>query len=133
MVIEAAKRRFKEVVGLEISAAVHEIAERNLAAVEKTMPLRAQVTLLNVNALDYEFPGERQVIYLYNPFSETFLIPLLNRLLDRLDHDVVDIVVAYVNPVCWEVIQSSFPLDLLYMHRSLVVFRLSPPGSVYRA
>lgn len=127
VVIEAAKRRFREVVGLEISALAHEIAEKNLAAVAETLSLRAQVKLLNLNALDYEFPADRQIIYLYNPFSEAFLQPLLEKLLHRLADSATDVVIAYVNPVYWEAIRSRFPLEVLYTHRSLVVFRLHPP------
>ncbi len=127
VVIETAKRNFREVVGLEISALAHRISEQNVSTASSRAKLKSPIKLLNINALDYDYPAVKQVVYLYNPFGELFISKLFGVLRHRLLEGSTDIVVAYVNPVCLDTVEREAATEMIFAHRSLVVFRLLPP------
>jgi hypothetical protein len=49
---------------------------------------------MNINAIDFEFPDEKMVIYLFNPFGEKVLRAVLNNLGKSLDHHSRDVIVV---------------------------------------
>jgi SAM-dependent methyltransferase len=124
VVIEAARSPFREVIGIEISRRLHETATDNLARARARLTLAAPVTLLNLDALAFDFPDRRQVVYLYNPFDQVILRPLLCRLVACLEHGAEDIVVVYVNPVHRPMLESEFDVEVVYRHATLLIYRL---------
>jgi SAM-dependent methyltransferase len=77
----AAEHGFGRVVGVELSAGLHEAARRNVAAYERATGRAAPIELVHDDALAFEIPApEPCVLYLYNPFPE----PVTRRLLDRI-------------------------------------------------
>lgn len=124
VVMEAARRPFKMVVGIEISERLHRTATDNLERLRALHRLAAPVTLLNLDARVFDFPAERQVVYLYNPFDETLLRQLFRRLVTRLEEGAKDIVVIYLNPVHHRVLECEFGLELVYRHAALRIYRL---------
>jgi hypothetical protein len=76
----AAPYGFKRIVGVEIVPEWHRAAEENIrkfAAANRSTP---QIESLCMDALDFEFPGEPLVVYLFNPFSEPVFVAMLERL-----------------------------------------------------
>ena len=126
VVIEAAKHAFNVVIGLEISTLVHQIAELNVRAASAHKVLPSPIELRNMNALDYGFPAVRQVVYLYNPFDALMLRKLLFRLAQCLDEGAEEILIVYVNPVCKAIVEAEFAVDIIYAHRTMVIYRLNP-------
>jgi hypothetical protein len=63
------------------------------------------VEFLNLNALDYRFSDDPQVVYMYNPFDETVLARFVANLLARPARSDF---VAYVNPVHKAPLESAF-------------------------
>ncbi|MDP7420063.1 MAG: hypothetical protein QF483_09280 [Gammaproteobacteria bacterium] len=67
----AAEFPFKKVIGVEISQALHRVAETNLAKFRgKTS---SEIELWRGNALDYELPSGNLVLHLYHPFGPDVL------------------------------------------------------------
>lgn len=84
---------------------LYRIAEKNLVLYAGRATLRAPVEFVNLNALDYRLPDEPVVVYMYNPFDETVLMPLIADLLARpAGSDYV----AYVNPVHRAAFDAAF-------------------------
>lgn len=81
VVLLAARRPFKAVVGLEISPALHQIAKENLARYEDPGRRCRDVRLIRADATAARYPRGPLVIYLYNPFRAEALERVLERLL----------------------------------------------------
>jgi SAM-dependent methyltransferase len=77
VVLLAAERRWREVVGVELSPVLHEIARRNLA-IRGT--LASPVRLVHGDALGFEPPSGPLVVYLYHPFREAIAAQVIDRL-----------------------------------------------------
>jgi len=106
MVLLAARRPFRAVIGVEISPALHEIARENLALATDPQRRCADVRLASGDAAEMRFPPGDLVIYLYNPFNGAVLASALARAVasrrrgDRL-------VVAYHTPLYDEVVARA--------------------------
>jgi SAM-dependent methyltransferase len=120
----AARRPFRRVVGLEASAALVRIAERNLERYCAQETLRAPVAFANADALDYEYGNRDRVVYLYNPFGEVSLRRLVDRLLQGAPSTAL--LVVYVNPVHRQVIDETGAFRTPFENPSLAVFRRYP-------
>jgi SAM-dependent methyltransferase len=88
---------FRRVLGIELSAQLHEIAMANLAA--NTARLRCQqVELRHANALDVDLPDDATVVYLYNPFRGVAFQTFIDRLLRSVDRNPRPVRLIYANP-----------------------------------
>jgi SAM-dependent methyltransferase len=114
----AARYPFRRVIGVEVSRALCQIAANNLRLYRDREKLPAPVDILNINALDYRFSDDHHVVYLYNPFDEGVLAPMLAHLLARPDrHDFV----AYVNPVHKKLLEDAFVP--MYDDEAIAIYR----------
>lgn len=85
----AAAHAFKQIVGVEISPALHEIARENLARYKIRADRRPDVRLVRSDARDYVFPAGNLLIYLYNPFEGPVFQEVIERLLLECSDDLV--------------------------------------------
>jgi pimeloyl-ACP methyl ester carboxylesterase len=95
VVLHAAKRPFRQIVGVEISAALLETAKENRAAYRGPLACR-DIRLVCADAARFTFPRGDLVVYLYNPFRAEVLGPLLDRLAEDIRRTVV---LVYHTPV----------------------------------
>ena len=79
VVLHAARRPYRRIVGVEISPALYEVANDNLAAYRGPIACR-DMRLVRADAAAFTFPRGDLVVYLYNPFRVQILGPLLDRL-----------------------------------------------------
>ena len=77
----ASELPFREVVGVELSASLHAVAEKNLELWRASGRAVSPMRLVQGDALGLSLPGGRLLIFLYNPF----LAPMMRRLLERVD------------------------------------------------
>ncbi len=92
----AAQRPFRQVVGIEISPALHAIAEDNLASYTGPRAC-ADVRIVRADAARYRFPRGDLVLYLYNPFDGAMLESVVRRCLAR--DPAQELIVLYHTPV----------------------------------
>jgi SAM-dependent methyltransferase len=116
-VMLASELPFREVVGVELSADLHEVAKRNLRTWRESGRGRSPTRLVQGDALSLSLPEGRLLIFLYNPF----LAPVMRRLLERVEAAVVDrggeIDLLYVVPQ-QETVVAEFPkFELLWSER----------------
>ncbi|MBD5657541.1 MAG: class I SAM-dependent methyltransferase, partial [Candidatus Eremiobacteraeota bacterium] len=79
VVLLASGHAFRQVIGVEISPALHEIARDNLARFAAATRRCRDVRLVRADAAGYRFPGGDLVAYLYNPFDGAVLATVLDR------------------------------------------------------
>lgn len=78
---------FKKIIGVEISPQHHRIAEENVAVYQSPKQQCMDIEPVCANALDYEFPRARLVLYLYQPFGGPILKEMLQNVKDNLGDD----------------------------------------------
>jgi SAM-dependent methyltransferase len=84
VVLLAAMRRFREVIGLELSPILHRIAERNLERVRERGALVSPTRLVLGDAADLAVPRGPLIAYLYHPFRESIAEIVVDRLVASL-------------------------------------------------
>ncbi|MDQ6933553.1 MAG: class I SAM-dependent methyltransferase, partial [Candidatus Eremiobacteraeota bacterium] len=68
VVLLAARHPFKQIVGIELSPALHEIAAANLKRWVDPQQRCKDIRLVCADASTFDFPAGNLVVYLYNPF-----------------------------------------------------------------
>ncbi|MBV8580791.1 MAG: class I SAM-dependent methyltransferase [Candidatus Eremiobacteraeota bacterium] len=128
VVLLAARRPFRAVIGIEISPALVEIAHENLAAVRRSghavfaRPAARDVRIIRADAASYAFPRGDLVVYLYNPFHAPVLDQMLTNL--RTSDEAREVVLLYHTPVERETIDATDAFDLIDDLGFGVVYRL---------
>jgi SAM-dependent methyltransferase len=96
VVLLASRRPFRQIVGVEISPALHEIARENRRRFSAADLRCRDVRLVRADAANFTFPRGDLVVYLYNPFRAEVLEPVLDALLSAPERDIV---VLYHTPL----------------------------------
>jgi SAM-dependent methyltransferase len=89
VVLLASQRPFRQIVGVEISPALHEIARENRARFPAADVRCKDVRLVRVDAASFTFPRGDLVVYLYNPFRSEVFEPMLDALLSVAARELV--------------------------------------------
>ena len=122
VVLIASRLPFKQVVGVEISPALHEIARENLATYDRAVQRCRDVRLVRADAAGYAFPRGELAVYLYNPFRAPVLAAVLDRLLAGPPRRVT---LLYHTPVERATIEASGAFELIGDLGFGVVYRRS--------
>jgi SAM-dependent methyltransferase len=94
VVLHAARRPFRQIIGIDVSAALLEVAKENRSAYRGPRACH-DVRLVHADAARFAFPRGDLVVYLYNPFTSA----VLANVLDRLARQRGDVVIVYHTPV----------------------------------
>jgi SAM-dependent methyltransferase len=131
VVLLAARRPFKQVIGVEISPALHEIARDNLTAYGRSRLRCRDVRLVRRDAAAAAFPPGDLVVYLYNPFRA----PVLERVVTRLaGREAGALAVIYHTPLERAAFEASGAFELVAEEPFGIVYRrtaycaVSPPS-----
>jgi SAM-dependent methyltransferase len=89
VVLLASQRPFRQIVGVEISPALHEIARENRARFPAADVHCKDVRLVRADAASFTFPRGDLVVYLYNPFRSEVFEPMLDALLSVAARELV--------------------------------------------
>jgi len=122
VVLLAARRAFRRVVGIEISPALVEIARDNLASAHGAERAAKDVRVVAADAASFAFPRGDLVVYLYNPFRA----PVLERMLANLlaADDAREIVLLYHTAVEHETIDGAERFEVVADLGFGLVYRL---------
>ena len=105
----AAEFPFRDIVGVEFSPRLAEVARKNAARMAELFPKRTRVRIEVGDATAYNFPDGDLVLFLYSPFAEPIMREVaasLNRALVARERSVY---VIYCNPLfgyCFDAIPS---------------------------
>jgi SAM-dependent methyltransferase len=122
VVLLAARRAFRRVLGIEISPALVEIARENLASARGAERAAKDVRVVAGDAASFAFPRGDLVVYLYNPFRA----PVLERMLTNLlaADDAREIVLLYHTAVEHETIEGAEGFEIVADLGFGLVYRL---------
>ena len=111
VVLLAARRPFRGVIGVEISPALVEIARENLATSRDPLRVARDVKIVGADALSYTFPHGDLVVFLYNPFRAPVLGDVLTNL--RATAEEREVVLLYHTPVERDTIDATQAFELV--------------------
>jgi SAM-dependent methyltransferase len=103
----AADYPFRRIVGVELLPALHQIAEENLKKYSSESQKCFQLESICADAIDFPFPAEPTLLYLFNPFPESGLKRTLANLEGSLRRNPRPVYLLYHNPLLEHVLSES--------------------------
>jgi SAM-dependent methyltransferase len=125
MLLLAACRPFRRVIGVEIAKSLHDAASRNLAS--SRLPRRAaSVELRRMDARDFGFPDDPLVVYLFHPFGEEVMRVVLANLEGEWRRQPRPIYLLYLNPVHAALCDRAAFLERFASAPNYAIYRSTP-------
>src|SRR5262249_811621 len=96
----AAEYPFRSIVGADFSPELSEMAEENIRSYGHRYPeIAARMSVICMDAAQYEFPPDTLCIYMYNPFG----VPVLEGVVRQLERSLKEhprrLVILYFNAI----------------------------------
>lgn len=120
-VLLASEYPFKQVVGIEVSPGLYEIARDNLERADRSRRVCRDVRLVRADARMWKFPPGNLVVFLYNPFDAEALRATLGSIMHRNDPGTTWIL--YHTPTEASVLEAMPEWQLLAEARSGNTYR----------
>ena len=98
---------FEQIIGIELSRTLHEIAKKNLASFRASAVRRDDCVCLCEDATSFKLPPKPAVLYFFNPFNDAVLSEVLANIEESLRQHPRDLIVIYNNPEHREVFDGS--------------------------
>jgi hypothetical protein len=98
---------FKEVVGVEFSRELHEIAKKNIALIPPAITRAGVLRSIHSDAAVFELPKSDLVCYFYNPFGPPIITVVAERLAAHHKDYGYRIIIIYANPHHPEVFERT--------------------------
>jgi SAM-dependent methyltransferase len=99
----AARFPFRRVLGVEYSAPLHAIAERNLSHFPAVAMRCHEIAAIHADAASVPLPDGPLVLFLFNPFERPVMTAVVNQVVTGLHQHMRRVLVLYSNPVCGDV------------------------------
>ena len=96
VLLVAARRPFRRVVGVEISSELAGIARRNVEQYRPPPPLRSEIEVINADVTTVDLPATELLVHLYHPFETSIFAEVLQRLEDSLAGTPRRVTIAYL-------------------------------------
>jgi SAM-dependent methyltransferase len=119
----AAQCGFPRIVGVELAPALHELAERNVAAFCRRRPNAACIELHCGDAVDLEIPDGNVFLSFYNPFGEVVLRKVAANIERAYRARPRQMVIAYRNPRHSKVLDELGVLRCVVSNKSFSLYR----------
>jgi len=116
----ASELGFRQVIGVELNPEMADIAERNLEqwgssrAGDETASAASPVRVVEMDALEFEFPTGPCVVFLFHPFEAPLLKQLLRRMETLFAKRPGTLDVLYVNAECAAVFDANPAFERLW-------------------
>jgi SAM-dependent methyltransferase len=107
----ATEFRFAAITGVELSPTLARVARRNADVFSRAHPDRIPIAVVSGDALEYELPSGKLVIFLYNPFHRSLTARLLSRIESSLQAISRDLYIVYYTPIWADVFDASSALE----------------------
>jgi SAM-dependent methyltransferase len=125
VVLLAARRPFRAVIGVEISPALVEIARENLTTAHDPLRVARDVKIVQSDAAAYAFPRGDLVVFMYNPFRGPVLEQVLANL--RTSAAAREVVLLYHTPVERDSIDATESFEPIADLGFGLIYRLMSP------
>jgi SAM-dependent methyltransferase len=108
----AAEYPFKQIEGVELATELHDLAVQNIRRFRFYSQRCHDIRSINASAVDYEFPNENLVIFLFNPFGAEVLSDVIRNLDASLRIQPRDAIVLMLYPEFGYIMDTSRALEL---------------------
>ena len=125
VLLMAAQLPFQRVVGVEISEELTQCARRNIDAFRGQ--LKAPIELVHENAANFCFPQEPTILFMFNPYDETVMTPVIANMLGAADDSGNEGLVIYHSPRCRQLFDQSERFTILEEFQHTVIYQLNGP------
>ena len=126
MLLVASCLPFKQVLGIEVSPELHQIALKNIRKFRSSRQKCRNISNLCADATSFALPPDNTVLFLYHPFRA----PVMTRFLAHLEQSLADspreLYIIYVKPVFNDLLMNTQWLTLLAMADSFAIYRHIP-------
>lgn len=95
----AAHYPFAEILGVEVQRELHNIAEENISRFDLPGQQCRNIRAMCMDARDFEFPAMPLIVYMFNPFPDYVMMPVLDKLEKSLDRRPRPVYVIYNTPM----------------------------------
>ena len=133
MLLLAAELPFRRVIGIEFASDLHALAQQNVKTYRNPNQACFQIEPLHIDATQYEFPLEPLLVYLFYPFDQAVMEPVIQNLNRSLAEHPRDVILVYHNPVLSGVVESASQLRAyahhIYFASPYTIFRSIPSSS----
>lgn len=119
VVLLAARRAFRQVVGVEFSPALCEVARENLERFAASLRRCRDVRIVCDDAKDYRLPHGALLVYMFNPFHG----PVLSAVVDRLAKHSGELNVVYHTPLERRFFDENPAFEVVADHPWAVIYR----------
>jgi SAM-dependent methyltransferase len=123
---------FPRIVGVELAPALHEVAERNVAAFGRRRTHAACIELHCGDAVDLEIPDGNVFLSFYNPFGEVVLRKVAANIERAYRARPRQMVIAYRNPRHAQVLDELAVLRCVVSNKSFSLYRQAGQEAVVR-
>lgn len=103
----ASDYRFRSILGVEFSGALHQIALRNIHTYRGRHQRCADLRSVHADATVFEPPATPLLIYFFNPFLKDVMAQVLGRVAQTAKAGGHRVVLVYLNPLSSEVVEQS--------------------------
>jgi SAM-dependent methyltransferase len=117
MLLLAAELPFRRIIGVEFASDLDALARRNVKTYRNPKQACFQIEPVHIDATQFEFPPEPLLIYLFHPFNQKVMEPVIQNLNRSLAEHPRDVIMLYRNPVVSNVVDAASKLRL-YAKRS---------------
>lgn len=105
---------FREVVGVELSTELADIAKENSARVAKRYPTRTQVSIIAGNVVDVPLPPGKLAYFNYHSFGPEIVAQMVSKFESGLEAGTPHLFFIYYNPVHGDLLDSSPAFERFY-------------------
>jgi SAM-dependent methyltransferase len=95
----AAAYPFKQIIGIEFAAELHQLAQANLASLAATGKSDPRIALIHGDATTYALPAGPLVLYFFNPFDAEVMRPIAEMAMASWRANPRPMRAVYVNPL----------------------------------
>lgn len=113
---------FKEIIGVEISQMLHEIAVKNIGIYKDGGQKCTKMRSVCSDATTYQLPPGPLVLYLNNPFPQQVMTPVLAGIEKALEAEPRRMAVVYQRPLCRQLWDGSKHFRLIKDSRFYVIY-----------
>jgi SAM-dependent methyltransferase len=113
----AAKYDFKKIVGVEVSAAISDMAIKNISRYHAKNRCK-NIESVCSNGQDYHFPSENLIVYLYNPFDACVLNEVLSNIEAVFLNSTYKLFLVYINPIHLDLVVARSFFKLIGVNKN---------------
>lgn len=119
----AAELPFRKVIGVEFSTDLHELALANIERFNHTKQKCHEIESIQANAAEFEFPDQKLLLYLFNPFGPDIMGRMLANLERSLEKTPRHVVILMIWPEQSHIVAQMRGIQIYKQTRRYHVFQ----------